>query len=172
MMWKANSFFLKSCCFFGVFSVMVDEKAKVLEGCKLNTDGSCAVLKTSVWLKECCACSGHNTVPSLRFNCYFLLFFGSVRVVVSLQCFPSPKIWLLFAQMLCCMSPAQLASRDPVLICSSVTNAFRLCPSSASTSDHNPAIPQGLHLWPARTHHHPLRSQREPSAQVRPTFNT
>lgn len=114
MMWKANSFFLKSCCFFGVFSVMVDEKAKVLEGCKLNTDGSCAVLKTSVWLKECCACSGHNTVPSLRFNCYFLLFFGSVRVVVSLQCFPSPKIWLLFAQMLCCMSPAQLASRDPV----------------------------------------------------------
>lgn len=28
MMWKANSFFLKSCCFFGVFSVMVDKKLK------------------------------------------------------------------------------------------------------------------------------------------------
>lgn len=77
-----------------------------------------------------------------------------------------PIVGLLLA---CCLQmPDAVIQRAAISLC--VSKRFFACVSSATTPHHNATVPEGLHLWSAGEHCHPLRGQGEASSQVRPSL--
>lgn len=121
-----------------------------------------------------CACSYLNTVTVWSDLLGFGVVLGLCQFMVPVSCyqvrqlFAAPHGVALDCVNACCMHMLDSVSLPVCHVYILLSErCFHSCFSSAPTPHDHPTVPEGLHLWSAGEHCHPLWGEGKASSQVR-----